>query len=123
MSFASSLTLADATPTNHVFSTVRVTPDGIDRLDAASTLANPTILAIKHSVTGKGPTAVDRHLVSFAKTETDGNGLQTTAVMNLTVQLPRSGASDGTDVSHLWAMLNAFVAGSGNLAALLRGES
>jgi len=47
------------------------------------------VLRIKHSTTGKGLDAVDRHLVQIARTEAS-DGSSATAIANFTITVPRS---------------------------------
>jgi hypothetical protein len=98
-------------------------------MDQASTLAEPAVLRIKHSVTGKGSAAVDRHLVQIARTEADSSS-SATAIVNMTLTVPRSSLITNQIVYDMVANLLDFVMAGGlstltttNIAKLLLNES
>jgi hypothetical protein len=132
MSFTTTLTLDDASGDAVAYTTVSNGVDGVKRLDVASTLAAPGIMQIKHSVNGSGANAIDRHLVQFSRTA-DSSGVPRTAVVNLTLAIPRDAVITNGMVADLVSNLIDFIAdgtfgdsgigGVTNLTALLRGES
>lgn len=128
---ASDLTLDKADGTDVVFRLVSQDSTGTRRIDVASTLALPTTLIIKHSVSGKAPgTIIDRHLVQVNKTVTASIGVASINV-NLTLTVPRDIAITPTIihdmVSHIVDFLTdgsaTGLAATANVDALLRGES
>lgn len=103
---------------------------GSRRIDTATTLAAPSVLTIKHSTSGKGTAAIDRHLVQIQKTITGSQG-PVTLTCNFTVAVPRDVAVTPTIVKD--AIVNivdlltdgqiASVATTANIDSLLRGEA
>lgn len=85
---ASDITLDKADGTDVVFKLVSQGPDGTRRIDVASTLALPTTFTIKHSVSGKPPNLVDRHLIQLNRTVTAAIGTVTVNA-NFTLTIPR----------------------------------
>lgn len=59
------------------------------RIDTASTTSEPRILNVKHSASGSGAAAIDRHLVQCASTKLNSAGVPRTATVNLTIAVPR----------------------------------
>jgi hypothetical protein len=126
----SDITLDKADGTDVIFGLVSTSSDGSRRLDKASTLALPATLTIKHSVTGKTPNFVDRHLVQLNRTVAASIGT-VTANVNFTLTIPRDVAITPTVINDLVSNLVDFLTdGSStglathtNLDALLRGES
>lgn len=51
----------------------------------------PKTLVVKHSTTGSKADIVDRHLVQISDTVKDSVGVLRTAVVNLTIAVPRDG--------------------------------
>ena len=127
---ASDLTLDKADGTDVVYRLVSTDSTGSRRIDIASTLALPATLVIKHSVSGKSPNIVDRHLVQLNKTVATAVGT-TTLNCNFTITVPRDVAITGTEVADVVSNLLDFLSDSAltgysahaNLDALLRGES
>lgn len=127
---ASDLTLDKADGTDVVFRLVSTDSTGSRRIDIASTLALPSTLSIKHSVSGKSPNVVDRHLVQMNKVVATAVG-SVTLTANFTLTVPRDVAVTGTEVANIVSNLLDFLSDSAltgyathaNLDALLRGES
>lgn len=127
------LVLDDAAGVESTFKLIGITADGAKRLASGSTLAQPLMLEIKHSVTGKGGAAIDRHLISASRTVNDSAGVPVRAVVNVTFALPRDTAVSATDCQNLFGNLvdllcdggfsGSGMAGTTNIAAVLRGES
>lgn len=127
------LALDGSTGTEATFALQSYLPDGARRIDAASTLVEPTFLEIKHSATGKGSAIVDRHLISASRQEADAGGNPFKATVNLTIALPRNTVFSNGEVADLVSYLVDFItdggfsgsgiAGTTNLSAILRGES
>lgn len=128
--FTATQTLDDASGDDIVYALVNQDGTGTRRLDTASNLAYPGLLAIKHSVNGSGAGAVDRHLVQVSRT-VDATSGPKTAVVNFTISAPRDTAITNQLVYDAVANLIDFLVDGGlatpmgttNLAALLRGES
>lgn len=127
---ANDLTLDKADGTDVIFKLVKMANDGSQRLDAATTLALPTTLSIKHSVSGPSTKLVDRHLVQLNKTVAAAIGTATLNV-NFTVAVPRDVAVTPTIIADLVSHVLDFLqdgaitgyATHANLDAILRGES
>jgi len=127
---ASDITLDKADGTDVVFKLVSNSQDGSRRLDVATTLALPTTLVIKHSVTGKEPTLIDRHLIQFNQTVAAAIGTRTVNV-NFTLNIPRDVAVTPTIIANLVSHMVDFLsdgaitgyATHANVDAILRGES
>jgi hypothetical protein len=133
MSLSDTLTLDNATGTEVVYALQGRDNSGSRRIDQASTLTAPNNLVIKHSRTGNGANAVDRHLVQFTRTELDALGLARTAVVNLTIAVPQSTVFSSTEVLDMVGNLVDLIsdggfsgsgfAGTTVLTQLLRNES
>lgn len=116
--------------TDVTFRLVSQGPDGTKRIDIASTLALPATLVIKHSVTGKPPLLVDRHLIQLNKTVSASVGVATLNV-NFTLTVPRDVAVTPTVIydmiTHLLDLLQdgavTGLATTANIDSILRGES
>jgi hypothetical protein len=116
--------------TDTTFRLVSQGPDGTKRIDIATTMALPSTLVIKHSVTGKPPLLVDRHLVQLNKTVAASVGVATLNV-NFTLTIPRDVAITPTVVydliTHLLDLLQdgavTGLATTANIDSILRGES
>ena len=127
---ASDLTLDKANGTDVVYRLVSTDTTGSRRIDIASTLALPATLVIKHSVSGKSPNIIDRHLVQLNKTLAAAVGV-TTLNCNFTITVPRDVAVTATEVADVVSNMIDFLSDSAltgyashvNLDALLRGES
>jgi len=133
MSFTDTLTLDDATGDDTVY--VKQTSDttGTRRFNTATTNAEPGSLVIKHTSSGAGVNAVDRHLVQFSLTKLDANDIPRNAIVNFTMAVPRATAITSAEVIDLVSNLidlisdgsfsAAGIGGTVALTQLLRGES
>jgi len=133
MALSDSLTLENAFNTNNTFSRTKSSPDG-EWVDTASTPAEPRGLKVKHQVSGKGSNAVDRHLIQVYKTKVSTtDGQPKTAVVNITMNLPRDAILSSTDVYNLFMNAVELIAASQfgplitaltltNFDKILRGE-
>lgn len=129
--FTAQQVLDDADGTDITFELVQQAADGTVRLDSASTLAQPRKLVIKHSVSGKGTTAVDRHLIQLTELVASGTD-QATGTVNLTFAMPRNPLITEAKMFDLASLLICFVTGEAyptasltttSIQKLLRGES
>ena len=127
---ANDITLDKADGTDVVFRMVSQDQNGTRRIDIASTLALPNVLVIKHSVSGKAPAIVDRHLIQLNKTVATALGSVPLSA-NFTLAIPRDVAVTSTMVhdvvSHIVDFLTdgtaTGLATTANVDAILRGES
>lgn len=127
---ANDITLDKKDGTDVIYRLVSSSPDGSRRIDVASNLALPATLVIKHSVTGKSPALVDRHLIQLNKSVTSTTGIATLNC-NLTVTVPRDVAVTPTTVYDVICNLidlltdgaTTGLATTANIDAILRGES
>ena len=75
--------------------------DGVQYIDASSTLSSPRLAAIKHNIAPATQNlASDRHYVQFTKTMFDAAGKAYTASVGISVVIPRSVIQAG-DVADL----------------------
>lgn len=133
MSFSATQTLDDASGDDVVYALTGQDLTSSKRFDTGSTVSEPGLMTIKHSVQGVGSAATDRHLVQFTRTKLTTAGVPKTAIVNLTIAIPRDSVITSTIVDDLVANLVDFIAdggfsGSGfagvtNLTALKRGET
>jgi len=133
MSLSDTLTLDNATGTEATFALQGRDTSGARRIDTASSLATPQTLVIKHSKSGVGQNAVDRHLVQLSRTELDSNGIARTAIVNFTMAVPQSTVFSSTEILDLCGYLVDLItdggwtasgfAGTTALTQLLRNES
>lgn len=105
--------------------------NGSQRIDMTTNQSAPAIMAVRHSVQGKGNLAIDRHLVQISRTIVDTSSVPHTLVCNFTVAVPRNAVVTPTIVKNaIQNLLDFFSDGSLttlptslNIEALLRGES
>lgn len=129
--FSNDLTLDDKSGDDVVYRLFRSDATGTQRIDVATTLSEPALLIIKHSTSGKGSDAVDRHLVQLTQTEIDSAGKSVTLTINFTLSVPRNVAITAQMVYDRVCNLADFltdgqiasVTTTANLDALLRGEA
>lgn len=127
------LALDNATGTEKTFNLLSQDSSGTRRGDVSSSLAEPRLLVIKHSVQGQGQDAIDRHLVQFSDTQESSTGKLRTAVVNVTIAVPRDSVITSTIVQDLVAhaidllcdgtFSSSGMGGTTNLDAICRGES
>lgn len=124
------LTLKNAGGVDVIYRLVSQDQTGTRRIDVASTLALPSMLIIKHSMSGKGALTVDRHLIQLNKTL--ATALSSVVLnANFTLTVPRDVAVTPTSihdiVSNMLDMLTdgtyTGTATTPTLDAILRGES
>jgi len=132
LSFADELVLDDADGTDVTYRLRSRDLNGSQRIDVATNAQNPGLLSIRHSSTGKGLEAVDRHLVSLTRTLTDTVGKQVTLTVNFTLAVPRNSVITNQivydAVGNILDLLTdgALTAGLSDtdaISSLLRGES
>lgn len=127
---AQTLTLDNVDGSDVVYNLVSQGETGTTRLDAATDLAYPKKLVIKHQETGPQTSRVDRHLVQFTHSVAGSDGPVTIGV-NMTVSVPRDAAATTTLVKNLCANLADFLLDGGmasmatttNITEILRGGS
>jgi hypothetical protein len=133
MSLTDTLTLDGASGVEASFVLQGRDNQGSRRIDSASTLTEPRLLTVKHSKTGTGANAIDRHLIQFTRTELDAATIPRTATVNLTIAVPQSSVFSAAEIQDMVAYLVDLISdggftGSGfagvtNLGAILRSES
>lgn len=126
------IALDGATGTEASFKLISQSNGESKRIASSTTLAEPTLLVVKHTTTGAGSRAVDRHLVQLSMTKNDASGQPHLATVNVTLAIPRSTVQN-TDVRNLVAYAIDFLSGGGfsdtglantdNLDGLLIGEN
>lgn len=127
---ANDLVLDNSSGTDITYRLVNNDQSGSRRIDIATDLRSPSLLNIRHSETGKGSSAVDRHLVQFIKTVQSSSG-PVLLTVNCTVAVPRAAEVTPTMVKDILMNMMDFLsdgalstlATSANIDALLRGES
>jgi len=130
---ANTLTLDDASGDETSYILISQDATGTRRVHDIDSLAEPGSLVIKHSVSGSGPDAVDRHLVQFTRTLNSSTGKPRAGIVNLTIAVPRDVVVTSQIIFDLVANLvdlvsdggfsGAGFAGTTTLTSLLRGES
>jgi len=110
--FSGDIALDGATGTEATFKLISQSAGESTRIASTTTLAEPKLLAVKHTVSGKGAAAVDRHLVQLSLTKNDGNGLPKVCVVNLTIAVPRSTITTA-EVKDLVAYCTDFISDGG----------
>jgi len=133
MSFTDTLTLDNASGTEATFALIARDSTGTVRRNTATTNAEPELLSVRHSVSGKGADAVDRHLFQVVRTELDAGGKARQATVNLTISHPRATVITDAEVFNMVAYIvdhltdggfsGSGMAGTTALTQLLRGES
>lgn len=129
--FASDLVLDDQSGDDITYRLTSQDGSGSRRIDVSTNLTSPAFLNIRHSVTGKGADAVDRHLVQFVRTVQTSAGKALTLTTNFTVAVPRDPAVTiqmvKDQITNLVDLLSdgaiASLATMANVESLLRGES
>lgn len=127
---ASDLTLKTAAGADLTYRLISQDQTGSRRIDIASSLALPGVLSIKHSVSGKSPSIVDRHLIQLNRTVAAALGSVVVNV-NFTLTVPRDVAVTPTIIRDVVSnMLDLLTDGTytgtattPTLDAILRGES
>jgi len=100
-----------------------------ERIREDSSLDLPEIFRISHTTSQQNKLITDRHLVQFSMRKRDSlTGNEGTAVVNLTIAVPRNGVFDVDDVIHLcqhvYSIIGYADTGETNsyVRALLRGQ-
>lgn len=120
------LTISDGT-VDVDFVTTKTTTDGRERINDDTTLLEPEMLVIRHSVATNGSgnpsgTKVDRHLVQLSHVNRDSDTEAAyTAIVNLTISVPRSSSFSVSDITRLVTLCQNAV--TTRISNLLRGES
>ncbi len=123
------ITLADATPTNQVFNLRQSLPNGSDYIENDATADLQRTISVRHSNVGKsqvkGRPPVKRHLVQIKHLEYNSTlGIQESYTVNLTITKDDGNSSiTSTEEGHCVAFAKNFLGDSTLMAALLRGES
>lgn len=122
--FASNISINDQAAASRTFKQVSLDQTGSVRIDDSTTNLSPRKMVVRHSnSTPKGSSVVsDRHLLQFSTTKLDTDGKPHTAVINLTVSVPRSSAVAQADVDHLLAFVKNWIAVGANVTGLMLGE-
>jgi hypothetical protein len=133
MALTDTLTLDDATGDETAFVLLFKDQNQTKRIDSAGTLAAPRTCVVKHSSSGKGTNIIDRHLIQFTELVQDAAGVDRTAVVNLTMAVPRSSVITNAKVIDLVSFLvdlicdgsfsSSGIGGTVNITALLQGQS
>lgn len=127
------LLLDDASGDEVTYALVSQSADGSIRRDTATTNAEPGLLAIRHSRSGKGTNVIDRHLVQLTRAFQDDNGVSRVATVNLTLAVPQTAevtnaviidmVSNLIDLIADGSFSSSGIGGTTVLTQLLRGES
>lgn len=120
MSYPSPIVLKDAAAANDPFLRISADRNQVYYAREISSLAEPTTLVIGHQMT-TAQEGSDRHLVKITKVVADSAGKLRTAVLNVTLSIPRQTVSRA-DVDQMIANARSFLESSANVDALLRGE-
>lgn len=125
MALTSNVSINDgqATPVSHTFAATVVATDGTTRIDQVSTLVEPVLFVIKHSVSGKAPNLTDRTLVQFSTTKKDTLGVAQVLNSNFTIAAPRNAVITRAMINDHIAFIKNFLSVTANVDAILRGES
>lgn len=133
MSFTDTLSLDNAAGAEATFVLLSRDATGTRRLDNSSTPAEPRACVIKHTTSGVGQAAVDRHLVQFSITKLDAETIPRTGIVNLTLTVPRATVitsamiydlvSNVVDLISDGGFTESGLAGTVALAQLVRGEA
>jgi hypothetical protein len=127
-------TLDAADGSNDSFTLLGADMIGSTRIDTSSTLSAPRKLVIKHSVSGTGANVIDRHLVQVSDSAVNATGVLKTAVVNMTLAVPRDSVITqimiDDAVANIISLMSAGafsvttgLTSNSNVVALLRGES
>lgn len=127
---ATDLTLDNADSSDVTYRLTSQDSTGSRRIDIASSMSLPSLLSIRHSVTGKAPNQVDRHLVQLNKSVASSLG-SVPVTANFTLAVPRDVAVTNQIVLDMVSNLIDLLSDStltgltnhSNLDAILRGES
>lgn len=127
MAFLPDLALLDSANVSRLFSLTRYTANGSVRTDRSRGASNPRVLNISHSSSAKKTLNgqemfIDRHLVQFIDTTVDALNNPVPCTLNLTLQVPRLPVILPATTSDLIMLARNFVATSGAMDMIIRGE-
>jgi len=129
MSISTPIVVDDASGDDVTYSRVGGDTTSSRFIDVSSTIAEPGLFEIKHSVNGSGAQLVDRHLVSLKRTVAT-TPLPVSLVVNLTIAVPRNAVVTNQMVYDACANVIDFVSAGGlatltatTIDSLLRGET
>lgn len=113
MAIPSSVVVNDGatTPVAQTFEVLKVLPNGIDRVRNGSTLAEPIVLSVRHSVTpGKnGSPATDRHSARVAMTQLDADEKEFQSYFDCVFVVPRTAEFTDQNLKDMMAQCTNFV--------------
>jgi hypothetical protein len=121
--FTTDLTLTDGT-TPVTYSQISLENKKCIRQDATRPLGTPRTLTISHETTGKGMTAVDRHLVrlDLVEEDTGSDDIATVSASTyMVLHVPRRIVTT-TMIKHMIDCLTAFMAVEANQDKVLNSE-
>lgn len=95
------LALDSSTGTEATFNLQSYATDGAVRIDVASDNSRSQFLEVRHTASGKGVAAIDRHLISAYAVELDGAGVPYKATVNLTIAKPRNAVFSTVEIADL----------------------
>jgi hypothetical protein len=130
MAFATDVVLRDNAAADKTFSSRTTSGSRVERIDQASTPAEPRLLIIDHRRVGKSgtPEYRDEHLVQLKVTKKDAvTGKLYLGFCNVTIGQPVDGIVTRAEIDHLISFLksgtNGFLTSTTNIDKLLRSES
>lgn len=125
LAFATDIVINDNAAAARTFSLRKTEGFNTERIDQATTQAEPRLMVIKHSMTGKkgSSSQTSRHLVSFQYTKKSSLGVLQNLVLNTTLSWPDDGTFVRADVDHLIAFLKNWIGVGANVDKLVRNES
>lgn len=120
--------------TDQTFALLGQDSNSSKRIDTASTNTEPKLLNVKHSVSGSGSAAVDRHLIQCSQLKLNSAGVPRTGTVNLTIAVPRDTVITQAMIEDCIANIVSLVCGgafstttgftsNSVITQLLRGES
>lgn len=122
MPFTPDIAIDDATPTEVNFNFISNVGSKTIRKDPARDVDSPRVMTISHEVSGKGSSAVDRHLLRFDQTEVDPNDDSSiaTASAHVVLTMPRKNITNAMMLDLAAFITNYLV--EANIEKLLNGE-
>jgi hypothetical protein len=125
------LTLDDASGDDVTYVQVPFQGLGVRRIVRGRAVTLPKEMIIQHNEANNGSKTPDRRVVSFRETALDSKGVPATAIVNFTVQAPRSDAITSQMIKDMVANLCDFltdgaissIATMDNVEAFLGGEA
>lgn len=121
MSFATTITLKDASAANAVFNRMRSDMNKVDYTLGASTLQEPIMFRVAQTLSDS-PTGTNRHLAKFHRVKMDATTKKTVPlVLNVTMSRPKEFVTD-SDCNDLIAYAREFFNDPVRVAAFLKGD-